>query len=524
MKPQAPKILLLIALAFAFSGCEREWGNPFDDKSAIDPESWAPQNLQIELVSIHERKLSWQYDDHNIEGFKIDRKEGDSNWEKSFATLKKEARSWNDTENLPDNALTYSYRLYAFAGKNISSYEETKYLPTTLLTSEVTNITSISATSGGNVVGSNIDGRGIAFSTSPNPYISGNTIPVGSGAGSFTANITDLTPNTTYHVRAYATNSVDTIYGENVSFTTLVSLSSVITGNVTSITSSSSAVAGSVITDGGSPVTSRGIAYGTTTNPTISGNTVSAGSGTGNFTANLNELTPNTTYYVRAYATNSAGTAYGDNVTFKTLVHQCGTNISFIYKGQQVTYGTVSRGGRCWMDRNLGASRVPISSTDIQGYGDYFQWGRIDDGHQNKSSAQTSTLSNTDVPGHSNFIINWSSPADWRSPKNDNLWQGTNGINNPCPPGWRVPTQAELNSERLSWNSNNAAGAYSSTLKWPVSGYRGENGGYTNFSFAHVWSSSVSGTRAWFLNIKDNSVVETFWGRASGMSVRCVRD
>jgi hypothetical protein len=119
MKPQAPKILLLIALAFAFSGCEREWSNPFDDKSAIDPESWAPQNLKIEAISITERKLTWSYTGTTIfEGFKIDRKVGNDTWVIAASILSKNARNWNDT-NLPEN-MPVSYRVYAYAGNNKS--------------------------------------------------------------------------------------------------------------------------------------------------------------------------------------------------------------------------------------------------------------------------------------------------------------------------------------------------------------------------------------------------------------------
>jgi hypothetical protein len=124
------------------------------------------------------------------------------------------------------------------------------------------------------------------------------------------------------------------------------------------------------------------------------------------------------------------------------------------------------------MDRNLGASRAATSSTDTQAYGDLYQWGRAADGHQKRNSATTSSLSSSDTPGHGNFILAPNSPYDWRSPQNTNLWQGVNGVNNPCPSGYRLPTEAELNAERLSWGSNNAAGAFASPLKLPVAGGR----------------------------------------------------
>ena len=100
----------------------------------------------------------------------------------------------------------------------------------------------------------------------------------------------------------------------------------------------------------------------------------------------------------------------------------CGDNVTFTYKGAQVTYGTVnSTSSKCWLDRNLGASQVATAYNDANAYGDLFQWGRLDDQHQTRTSATTTTLSSSDDPGHSNFILAPSSPYDWRSPQNDNL-------------------------------------------------------------------------------------------------------
>ena len=109
--------------------------------------------------------------------------------------------------------------------------------------------------------------------------------------------------------------------------------------------------------------------------------------------------------------------------------------------------------GKTWMDRNLGASQAATSSTDALAYGDLYQWGRFSDGHQCRVSEITSTNSATDTPGHDDFILESVSPFDWRVPQNDNLWQGVGGVNNPCPMGYRLPTEAELNAERLSWGS-----------------------------------------------------------------------
>ena len=129
------------------------------------------------------------------------------------------------------------------------------------------------------------------------------------------------------------------------------------------------------------------------------------------------------------------------------------------WTGQQ-TVGEVENPatGKTWMDRNLGASQVATSSTDEDAYGDLYQWGRAADGHQVRTSGTTTTLSNSDTPGHSNFILAPITPYDWRSPQNDNLWQGVSGTNNPCPSGFRLPTLAEWLAERSSWSSLNAAG------------------------------------------------------------------
>jgi uncharacterized protein (TIGR02145 family) len=178
------------------------------------------------------------------------------------------------------------------------------------------------------------------------------------------------------------------------------------------------------------------------------------------------------------------------------------------------------------MDRNLGATQVATSSTDAAAYGDLYQWGRGSDGHQCRNSAITSTLSSTDQPGNGNFIISGGT-FDWRSPNNGNLWQGVNGINNPCPSGYRIPTQTELNAERLSWSSNNAAGAFASPLKITVGGFKGYDSGAVNLveSKGNYWTSTnIGGFRASAIDIDlllNSWVNDT---RANGYSVRCIKN
>ena len=184
--------------------------------------------------------------------------------------------------------------------------------------------------------------------------------------------------------------------------------------------------------------------------------------------------------------------------------------------------------GITWMDRNLGASQVATSSTDQNAYGDLYQWGRRADGHQCRTSPTTATLSSVDQPAHGNFIKINSGNYDWRSPQNTNLWQGVNGVNNPCPSGYRLPTETELNNERLSWGSNNGAGAFAAPLKWTLAGYR-----QTQFGFLYVvgtygsyWSSTVSGTYSRNLGFDFGSNPASMMPayRALAFTVRCLKD
>lgn len=183
--------------------------------------------------------------------------------------------------------------------------------------------------------------------------------------------------------------------------------------------------------------------------------------------------------------------------------------------------------GKTWMDRNLGASRVATDSTDALAYGDLYQWGRFADGHQCRDSDQTSELSSTDNPGHGDFIAtNSFGIHDWRTPKNDNLWQGVNGINNPCPKGYRLPTEAEWQDELKSWGSTNATGAFNSPLKLPKAGYRDYNLGNFGGSdqVGNYWSSTVQSTNSYYLYFNDNNANLNQGYRAQGYSVRCIKD
>ncbi len=187
---------------------------------------------------------------------------------------------------------------------------------------------------------------------------------------------------------------------------------------------------------------------------------------------------------------------------------------------------TNSLTGKTWMDRNLGASQVATSSTDVNSYGDLYQWGRGSDGHQCRTSATNSTLSSSDQPGHGDFILAPSSPYDWRSPQNTNLWQGVNGVNNPCPSLYRLPTDTELDTERLSWSSNNRTGAFASPLKLPVAGERWSSNGRLDDVGAdgYYWSSTINSTESRYFFFYGGNAGMNTRDRAYGYSVRCIKD
>jgi uncharacterized protein (TIGR02145 family) len=183
--------------------------------------------------------------------------------------------------------------------------------------------------------------------------------------------------------------------------------------------------------------------------------------------------------------------------------------------------------GRTWMDRNLGASQVATSSTDAASYGNLYQWGRSADGHQIRTSTTTNVLSITDTPGHGDFIVAPFSPGDWRNPKNDNLWQGVSGVNNPCPEGYRLPTEVEWNDERASWTTNDDIGAFASPLKLPAAGNRLHSNGSLNTvgTFGSYWSSSTSTSAiSSFLYFYSEGADVVISVRAYGYCVRCIKD
>ena len=199
-----------------------------------------------------------------------------------------------------------------------------------------------------------------------------------------------------------------------------------------------------------------------------------------------------------------------------------GSNTTLLSQGlfyDEVTSST----GEVWLDRNLGAIQVATSSTDSDAYGDLYQWGRAADGHQLRTSSTTATTAATDSPGHGDFILD---STDWLTTRNDTLWQGASGTNNPCPSGYRIPTKTEFSAERTALSSNNSAGAFASPLKLSIGGQRvATSGSISTVGLTAVyWSSSPYGENAYVFYTNSSNAGVTSFIRSNGTSVRCIKD
>lgn len=185
----------------------------------------------------------------------------------------------------------------------------------------ITNIDENSATTNSEVTdngGYTVTERGVCWSESANPTTADSKVSSGSGTGSYSIALSGLATGTTYHVRSYAINTIGTAYSAESTFTPTAPLASVETSNISEVTATTATAGGNVTGEGTSSVTARGVCWSTSTMPSVSDNKTTNGTGTGSFSSSITGLTPNTTYYVRAYATNSSGTAYGFQTSFTT--------------------------------------------------------------------------------------------------------------------------------------------------------------------------------------------------------------
>ena len=209
--------------------------------------------------------------------------------------------------------------LYA-CGEKESVKGKTNKIPVT--TNQVIMITSDSAMGGGSIVddgGDIIKERGVCWSINKNPTVSDFKVASGIGKGTFSIMMKGLSPNTSYNVRAYSISEQGEVYGNEVNFKTAVRIPSLVTTNISNITGSKATAANQILSDGGATITQRGVCWSSlNSNPTINDSANIATSATSTYDVNLSTLMANTTYWLRAYATNSAGTGYSPAISFRT--------------------------------------------------------------------------------------------------------------------------------------------------------------------------------------------------------------
>jgi uncharacterized protein (TIGR02145 family) len=297
------------------------------------------------------------------------------------------------------------------------------------------------------------------------------------------------------------------------------SLATLITTTPSSITSTTASSGGNISNDGGGTITARGVVWSTTQNPTIALTTkTNNGTGTGSFTSSITGLSPGTVYYVRAYATNSAGTAYGNQQTLTTATSSNPVDVD----GN--VYTTVTIGTQVWMAENLKTTKyrngnaIPTNLTDAA-------WGSTTTGAY--------AIYNNDADNNTTYgkVYNWYAVADSR---------------NLCPVGWHVPSDGEwtilenhlggasvaggkLKSTSSLWTAPNANATNESGFSGLPGGFRFSGGIYLDVGGYGFWWSSTElfpTSNAWYRNLLYNvgNSGRDNLSKRNGYSVRCIKD
>jgi uncharacterized protein (TIGR02145 family) len=363
-----------------------------------------------------------------------------------------------------------------------------------------------------NINKNDIESLGICYNNSSEPTLDDNTVSL-STSTSGTKTIDGLSPNTEYYFRLYAEISGTTIYSDDKNFSTNpLEKPSVTTTEVTNIDTTSATSGGNIKDNGGLSITARGICWSTSQNPTINDNNTSDGSGTGSFTSELTGLSEGTEYYVRAYATNDAGTAYGEEISFLA-----GVNGTFTDSRDEQTYEWVRIGDQVWMAENL--------NYDQDSYGNDWCYG-------NNSS-------NCDTYGR---LYDWAAVMQGVSSSSSN----PSGVQGVCPDGWHVPSDEEWteleNYVSNDGHSGSVGTALKSTSGWNDNGNgtddygfsglpggaRAYNGNFFDFGYeGHWWSATNNpSVNIWSRSLESSNELFTkeHWSPSYGFSIRCLRD
>lgn len=382
-------------------------------------------------------------------------------------------------------------------------------------TSAISSLHVYDASSGGVIYadgGLPVISRGVCWDTLPNPTILANYSIDGEGAGSFSSSIFGLVANKTYYARAYATNSDTTFYGQDVQFTTPNGIIEITTDKFKSATNSSAIVGGTITADGGTEIIEKGVCYSKQVNPDLSDSVLVITGSTASFSATLQGLNDTTMYYFKAFATNSNGTFYGQQMAFNTV--SCGGSIIVNHnpvngiapKEITIEYGTktnlTSDPEKCWITRYLGAEQNANSYTD-----------------DHPSSAGWYWQFNSKKGYMHDYIT--LSPA-WTIPTNstDN-WQSAN---DPCRlelgAEWRIPTRTE-------WQTTLSTFENDLNLHW--AGYLSTTGTLTNRGTSLMfWSSNSSSlTLGWAFYQIDGSeewILPYSKDKRFAASLRCLKN
>lgn len=325
---------------------------------------------------------------------------------------------------------TYYVRAYAINAIDTSYGNQLSF--TTIgapdaITANYTYVANTQVDLTGNVTsngGGDLTARGFCLGFAPSPNISSDSVVIVSGTstGSFSQSITGLIPGTTYYANAFATNLAGTAYSDDVVFTT-PAVPVVTTASVHAITNSSAISGGTVLYDGGLVVSDCGVCWSTQPEPTVNDHFASGGIGTGDFSCTLTDLENNTIYYLRAYATNSVATAYGETISFITADTAFTCGVSTVRDYDDNIYHTLALGTQCWMKENMRTTRfpdgtqIPLSATSTA-----------------TTAARCYPNGNANNVGEFGYLYNWCA-AMHGNPPTDNQ-----GI---CPEGWHVPNNEE---------------------------------------------------------------------------------